>query len=365
MILNYYIDESGNSGDVLNTGNDFDFCGQPVFSLACIGVRDAQKLCSFIVKKKDQYNLQGEELKSSKIYKKKPKFIVELVEYLAQEKIPIFIEVVDKKYFISANMVNCHVMPAHCFPPETQQSQLVRNQCADFIYENAPSSVFNKFIIACRQPSCNALVESFEDILNFSKNFTPNNPLANFLMVNIKESIDDYEKLREQAGDKACERFLPVPDNSKKDKSIWMLPNLSCFTSMYSRINLYLNGNVAGVNLFHDEQAHFDEIILLNKKLLEELDTSNAISIKTAKYEFTEEASLSFSKSHEQIPIQVADILAGLVMRRVQEKIHGVESNPEVIEAYNSILRISNPNLGLGINLVVTSKLHRELHFSI
>jgi len=153
MAKNYYIDESGNSGDALNIGNNFDFCGQPVFSLACIGVDDTAKLDGFISHLKSKYRIQGTELKSAKIYKNKPEAFVDIVDYLANEGIPIFIEVVDKKYFVSANLVNCHVMPPCFCPPETPESQAARNHCADFIYENAPASVFKKFINACRLPS--------------------------------------------------------------------------------------------------------------------------------------------------------------------------------------------------------------------
>jgi len=69
MVLNYYIDESGNSGDVLSAGENFDFCGQQVFSLACIGVSDVVKLDDFISTLKNKHRIQGAELKSTKIYK--------------------------------------------------------------------------------------------------------------------------------------------------------------------------------------------------------------------------------------------------------------------------------------------------------
>ena len=65
-MLNYYIDESGNTGDVLSTGNDFDFSGQPIFSLACVGVDQTEKLDEFIHKLKSKYKIQGKELKSTK-----------------------------------------------------------------------------------------------------------------------------------------------------------------------------------------------------------------------------------------------------------------------------------------------------------
>jgi hypothetical protein len=363
MVLNYYIDESGNSGDVLNSGEDFNFCGQPVFSLACIGVDEIGKLEVYISALKSKYKIQGVELKSTKIYKNKPNFIVELIEFLRDEKIPIFIEVVDKKYYISANIVNCHVMPPYSSPPETPESQFVRNSCADFIYENAPLSVFNKFLDVCRCPSDKALLASFNEVLKFAKNYHPANEVTWFLVKNIEESISDYEELMSSEQDDAYMCFIPIPDSSKRNKSIWMLPNLSSFTNLYARINRYVGGKVSSACLFHDEQAHFDEIISMGKTLLEELDLSGASAVQTADYEFSEAASLTFAKSHEHVAIQVADILAGVAMRYLQEKLEGKESSKEVAQAYDGILRVSNPNLGLGVNLVTTSKIHHELHY--
>jgi len=96
---------------------------------------------------------------------------------------------------------------------------------------------------------------------------------------------------------------------------------------------------------------------------LEEFDLSSAIAIRTAKYSFSEKASLEFLESHQNSPIQIADIIAGTVMRYIKEKMQGVISSPEIVAAYDSILRLSNPHKGVGINLVTTGKIHCELHF--
>ncbi|MFZ6010244.1 MAG: DUF3800 domain-containing protein [Bacteroidota bacterium] len=364
MANSYYIDESGNSGDALNTGNNFDFCGQPVFSLACIGVDDPTKLDGFISHLKNKYRIQSPELKSTKIYKKKPEVFVDLVDFLGQEEISIFIELVDKKYFLSANLVNCHVMPPCFCPPETPESQLARNHCADFIYENAPASVFNRFIGACRSPSGESLSASFEEIRAFAKSFSSANGLSQFLLVNIDESIDDYEELKKTDGDTAYQKFIPIPDNNKKSQSIWMLPNLSSFTNLYARINNFHGGEISKIKMFHDEQDHFDEILQSNKELMEGLDMGGAVHFPTSRYDFSETAPLEFSKSHEHGSLQVADLLAGMTMRYLQEKIEEKKSSSVIVRAYNDILRSSNTSRGLGVNLVTTSKIHFDLHFS-
>ncbi len=146
LALKYYVDESGNTGDVLNTGDNFDFGGQSVFALACIGFDDHTRLEDIISSLRKKYKIQAAELKCKALYKSSPKLFADLIDHLCSEKIPIFIEAVDKRYFVSINIVNCHVMPAYSSPPETVQSQIVRNHCADFIYNFAPTSVFEMFV---------------------------------------------------------------------------------------------------------------------------------------------------------------------------------------------------------------------------
>ncbi len=245
----------------------------------------------------------------------------------------------------------------------SKRPKLIRNQCADFIYYIAPTSVFEKFILACNEPSEERLLESFAEIQSFLSNYTPSNALSEFISQNIAESMNDYNELIEQEENKAYRKFIPVPDDSKRGKSIWMLPNLSSFTNIYARINKYLNADIAQANIFHDEQAHFDEIISLNKKLVEELKTKDSSRLYNANYDFSESASLIFSKSHENTPIQIADILAGTAMRHLQEKIGGIESSSEIVVVYDKILRYCDTSLGLGVNLVTTSKIHHELHY--
>lgn len=116
--------------------------------------------------------------------------------------------------------------------------------------------------------------------------------------------------------------------------------------------------------MFHDEQDHFDEILQSNKELMEGLDMGGAVHFPTSRYDFSETAPLEFSKSHEHGSLQVADLLAGMTMRYLQEKIEEKKSSSVIVRAYNDILRSSNTSRGLGVNLVTTSKIHFDLHFS-
>ena len=65
-ITKFYIDESGNTGDLCKVGAHPDFGGQRMFTLACVGVSDLAALEEEICRLKSLHRLQGEELKSTR-----------------------------------------------------------------------------------------------------------------------------------------------------------------------------------------------------------------------------------------------------------------------------------------------------------
>ena len=104
VISSFYLDESGNTGDLCKVGAHPSFGGQRLFSLACIGIDDLDALSLEIERLKPLHRLQGEELKSTRT-KAKPKFVAALARFLHAKGWPVFIELVDKHYFVTMNIV--------------------------------------------------------------------------------------------------------------------------------------------------------------------------------------------------------------------------------------------------------------------
>ena len=100
MIPTYYIDESGHSGDMINSGRRYDFEGQPYFVLAAIGLEDAALMESYICELRRLHRIAPGELKSKSL-QKKPRFVADLIDYVRKQQVPLFIELVDKR-FLSA-----------------------------------------------------------------------------------------------------------------------------------------------------------------------------------------------------------------------------------------------------------------------
>lgn len=118
--MKYYIDESGSTGDLLMEEGNLDFSEQEYFTLACIGLDDniLVDLENFISKLKKKYKIQSKELKFGKIkhiFGKKIGFILELLKYIEEDS-KVLIEIVDKRYIIATNIVNCLINPPYFQP---------------------------------------------------------------------------------------------------------------------------------------------------------------------------------------------------------------------------------------------------------
>lgn len=358
--MNFYIDESGNTGDLARASVELDFGGQAVFSLAAIGISDEGNLTEELTALRKKHKVQSNELKLSKILKRKPQFALEAVELLVQNKFPFFIEIVDKKYQLAVSIVSGFVWPPYFNTKESQSTVWLKNIFADYVYHQVQGEVIFRFVQCMNNPS-NEKIGEFFDILKecVSKH---DHEVAEAITSQVEESKDDFRLMIEQEGINAYKRFLPVPDIGKRDQKVWLLPNFSSFTNIYARINLFSCGNLTNCKIVHDEQAHFDEIIEAAKLQVE------GASIKDfnykppfADYDINQAASLLFKTSPESTGIQLADIVAGLSMRWYLTCIQD-EAMPDVLqEATDILLRHSDREKGIGVNLVAPHDMAKQL----
>jgi hypothetical protein len=351
MVRNYYLDESGSSGDLARPGPQFDFGEQEIFALACIGVDDSSALVAELSRLKAAYGIQAPELKSASV-RNKPGFVAELAAYVKQAGLPLLIEVVDKRFMIAATMVNTLVLPSLDEIDLTAQGRFVRNALAEQLHAHAPASVFTAYVEACDCPSRAAVHTAFESILHWLYDQVRNEAeaaLRMFATAGFRELLAP-----ENAGNDDWRRFLPLPDFGKRGQPIWMLPNLSCLANIYARLNLLHCRSLHDVTLFHDEHAHFDDILDDAKKMAESLTSDAVAHLPFADFGFNERAKLVFLKSRGEAGIQTADVLAGFVMRYCKDVIYGGKApDGQSSNAFQSILRCSNPSMGFGVNFVI------------
>lgn len=355
MVFSYYLDESGSSGDLINSGHQFDFARQPIFVLACIGVDDPHALNAEIQRLKKAHNVQSAELKSTSV-RDKPAFVAELLGYLRARNLPVMLEIVDKRFQICATMVSNLVMPVVAPVDLEPEALWVRNQMAEYMHAVMPSEVLQAYIEACEAASLEGTHRSYQALINWAESKRAGDEFAQGIYLFAADTYDDFRVLDESSPD-TWRNGLPIPDDSKRGKPFWMLPNLSSFTNVYARINRLHKRKISGISLFHDGQSQFDQIIQNAKADVEGLALKYSVPLVAfADYTFTEKSQLCFVTSETEPGIQVADVVAGFAMRYVQDKLYGTKQVPAAFsEAFDLLQSFTDTSRSLGLNFVMTA----------
>jgi hypothetical protein len=108
--MNFFLDECGQTGDLAKPGALASFARQPVFSLAAVGVEDEASFTLGIEKLKAKHGIQSAELKSS-ARGDRSDFIYDVVRTLCTERYPFFVEIVNKRFFLAAQIVSLQLLP--------------------------------------------------------------------------------------------------------------------------------------------------------------------------------------------------------------------------------------------------------------
>ncbi len=352
--MDFYLDESGNTGGVSQQSFESSFGGQRLFTLAAIGVAEEEELREKILPLITRHRINSKELKSSTLFKKKPQFFVDVFSLVKNESWPIFIEAVDKKFMLTANIVNSIVFPGYCFESETRETSFIRNTFAEYLYINLPDTYYADFLGLCSNPSINGLVKLIDDFIEELKG--NKNDISDALIHSLTMTRDDVNG-RIENRDQDIESFIPIPDAGKRGKQVWMLPNLSSFTNIYARINLYMNGNLSNIKIFHDEQLQYDTIIEKAKHDVEHLPFAKFGFVSdSTDYKFKKTADLFFKISHASIGIQVADLLAGFVMRFISERLKERTLDSTILEAHKLLMTMNREEAGIGLNMVMSTQ---------
>lgn len=360
--MRYFIDESGNSGD-LATSSGTKFGGQELFALACVGepeggfdvVMDALRA---------KHQIKAGEIKSSKLYSKKPGFVVDVVRHVVSGG-GYFVEVVEKKFFAALHIARQIVFPVS-FEGFSDRHVYIHKRFAQVLSQYAPEEVFDAYWALLLSPSLDGLKGFMVLLQKFSDSHAvvegPDaSAVIKLIRESVEESLDDIQRWQVElslADEDVLKAFLPIPDKSKKDKVIWLLPHYSSLTNILARINLCRSGELSDVKLVHDEQKHFDEILHAAKMLVESNAAAGGSTVTGALYEFESSAGLTFAPSHEEVGIQVADVVAGFMTRFCQQRLAGQEVDPSLQMAFNMLIDGSRPEVGVGLNFVWS---HNEL----
>ncbi len=347
--MHFFLDESGNTGGTSKNALQSSFGGQRIFTLAAIGAPDEEHLIDTLSPLLERFNIHSKELKASTLYKKKPQFIAEVFSTIKREGWPVFIEAVDKKFMLAANIVNCLVLPGYCFESETREINFIRNSFAEYLFLDAPDVLYDEFLNLCEHPSregVSNLLDHF--IAELSKH---RNEVSGALIHSLSMTKDDVKERDD------ISVFVPMPDTGKHGKQVWMLPNLSSFTNLYARINLYLKGKLSEVQIFHDEQLQFDRIIEAAKMDVEGFPAEKFGFVSdSTDYKFNDTANLFFKTSHESFGIQIADVIAGFVMRFISQQLKEEPIEKTILDTHKLLMTLNREEIGVGMNMVMSAR---------
>ncbi|CAJ0557365.1 unnamed protein product, partial [Mesorhabditis spiculigera] len=121
-------------------------------------------------------------------------------------------------------------------------------------------------------------------------------------------------------------------------------------------MNRYYSRRLAGIRLVHDQQLEVENILRQGKMTAENLSRSVDLPYTPqSDYRFEEEASIEFAQSHEAIGVQLADIVAGTVMRYFRDTDAGTPVSSELREAMMRLIDEGDERRGYGLNQVVAT----------
>ncbi len=352
VVKNLYLDESGNTGDLISRKNGLSFAAQPVFSLAAVDIAKIANLEEKIEALKSKFHVKSEEIKSSDLYKKKPSFILEVFSILVESKSAFFVEVVDKRFYVATSITNSQIFPPYFTGDESDgRIQVERIISANAMALEMSDTHFDHFFEVCHDPIEEKLLKSMTGIREFFSTHSVYSHVAK----NLDNSVSGYFYQKEVTGVEAVSQFVPIPDRGKRGNKILLLPHVTCLTNIIARVNLANQGDIKGVKFLHDKQDHFDEALIAIKEMMADYGPDlKSPPTPNSNFNIKTNADLEFSDSKKNIGIQIADLLAGFFSRYYYEFFKsGFEIGSLYHEIYKKILDGCDPAISVGINWVV------------
>ncbi len=268
--MKLYIDESGNTGEILSKDSKFNFEEQPYYVLAGIFADSdtGSKLESFIAILKIKYHIQGDELKAKNIYSSKPAFVSEHVDFIVTNKIPFFIELMDKLFYLNIQIVECFVIPYYSLPLN-DHTIYGKRYIISTIGKLLNKDIYQGLIETIKENTNDSLESFYDYLINCFDSIDQQE-----IKINVEQTKIDYFEDKEENEANALKKFLPIPDENPNKKLIHLLPNYNAFTNLIARANKYdidfLGGN--GFEIIHDEQKQFDIIFKTAFKTMQNPD---------------------------------------------------------------------------------------------
>lgn len=353
--VKYYIDESGNTGDLISKKWVSTFEKQPFFVLAAIGATDDDKLRIGAEFERiiEQHKLNDiEELKSSS---NNPGVYMALLDVsrLAVQ-CPHIIEIVEKKYMLCMSITRHFFSKYKNSLTACQLHQMEREVCEQ-LYDHLTHEDIEGFVHGCSAPS---LISIRNIVVSIIKNHN--------LVREIKRVVLGNFNFFKHHEEKSLRHYFPLPDSSEK-KVYHLLPNICSLTAILARINKIHHQAIDGISIIHDTQKEYGSIFLENvRNQIEEKNPMQLPHIKGVDYNFNNDfKQVKFERSSEKM-IQIVDVLAGFSNKCFTSIIAEKKLPNNLLLIFKDLIGINAyPQSPLGINFYVSNKTLRAVQHLI
>ncbi|MGX5067350.1 DUF3800 domain-containing protein [Enterobacter sp. UPMP2076] len=356
-MMEYFLDESGNTGDLINKKNDMGFANQPLFTHSCVGVPEGKirRIEGFVRALKIRHGIdESIELKSQDYYIKNPKLVYELIDFVVDEKFTLVCEVMDKKCNVAVSIVNHFIVPT-MENADSNESLLVRNILVDIISTYAPEICFTTFSELCKDPCEEKLIICIESLKEFFS--SDDNPLdgdgdtCKMFEKTLKEF--EYRKGRFSA-EVAIKWFVPIPDLDSNGNVIKLLPNVHSFYNQIARLNKIHRRKLSDIILTHDTSSEFASTFNFCISDIKTINVDAMPKIPYYDFKVIETPTLIFKDSKDSTCIQIADIIAGFLNRYVHGLLYkGIQMDAIYHETFNRIIKPNRSPDPKGTNFVI------------
>ncbi|MBH2008545.1 MAG: hypothetical protein I8H71_02475 [Xanthomonadaceae bacterium] len=200
----------------------YDFKGQPYFALAGVGLDDDHDWEERIGELRSRHRLPPGELKSKSLTSK-PKFSAEVINTLLNLQAPLFVELVDKRYFICTSITSYQLLPPCLGYPESVKLHFLKNTVADFLHFHASERVLDTFVASCVAQGDATLRASFAGLREMAMQLIYQGAAVQIAqvvahMVDVAEA--EYSELSVRVQSEPWRWFLPPADLNKRSKQV-------------------------------------------------------------------------------------------------------------------------------------------------
>lgn len=360
-----FIDESGNTGEInIDEKSINHFFNQPFFTLAGLGftVEKEEEIIKEVTHLKKEHGIKSDELKASKLLRKRVSFIADVFQLLFKNQIPLFIEITDKKYYILMQIVDNVILTKDLIPSEMgliRDLAFVKRTMADYLSQNISDTPLILFSKCCFRPD----VDLFQSFLNVLKEEITriNDETSESIMRHLNKTCDDFQELRLKDEKEALYYYLPIPDKGFT-KDIFLLPHVNSFSNLCARAEQYrCDQGLSRLTLIHDGQKEFSDIIkntLNNMKEISNIDFIKKVDsiIPQSKFNIDPDIELIFKSSKESLLLQLSDIVAGTINRIWIDNVLNNKIHKELLCIVDIILDLPLIHKSSGLNMVADSK---------